>query len=247
MAANTTSLVLRALGYGGSWSEGDSSGGLGSKKFRELVSWVEDTKIRLHKVEEREALRDHGSSTWTRTFEAYLEALECPYKAEDAGALDWVLNYALSLEYRDNANKLNMLTLDDPPAPGLGKGGAEKPFPDVGSRACRDLVEEMARTLDLPKEGVTTEALLERVRASVDPLVRAAEARNGVGAQIDLCSLPLGFTTGDEAVDSAALVLRSLYIQDLRGLQTTIDETVVGVQEYTANPKTDSKLGKVGR
>lgn len=34
--------------------------------------------------------------------------------------------------------------------------------------------------------------------------------------------------------------------QSLRQLQTTINETIVGVQQITADPRTDSKLGKVG-
>jgi hypothetical protein len=50
----------------------------------------------------------------------------------------------------------------------------------------------------------------------------------------------------DGAVDAAARVLRMLYIRDLRGLQSAVDEAIVAVQELTADPKTDSALGKVG-
>ena len=38
-----------------------------------------------------------------------------------------------------------------------------------------------------------------------------------------------------------------MYIHDLRELQTKINECIVAVQTITANPKTDTKLGKVGR
>lgn len=37
-----------------------------------------------------------------------------------------------------------------------------------------------------------------------------------------------------------------LYIQDLRELQTKANELIVACQSLTANPKTDTKLGKVG-
>jgi len=57
----------------------------------------------------------------------------------------------------------------------------------------------------------------------------------------------LGFDTGDKDVNEAAKILRLLHIQDLRSLQTKINECIVAIQTITANPKTDTRLGKVGR
>jgi RLL motif-containing protein 1 len=42
-------------------------------------------------------------------------------------------------------------------------------------------------------------------------------------------------------------VLRLLYIRELRDLQNSANEAIVAVQALTADPKTDTKLGKVGR
>jgi len=56
-----------------------------------------------------------------------------------------------------------------------------------------------------------------------------------------------GFDTGDYVLNHAAKILRLLYIHDLRDLQTRINECIVAVQSVTANPKTDTKLGKVGK
>lgn len=42
-------------------------------------------------------------------------------------------------------------------------------------------------------------------------------------------------------------VLKLLFVQDLRELQTKINEALVAVQTVTADPRTDTKLGKVGR
>lgn len=54
------------------------------------------------------------------------------------------------------------------------------------------------------------------------------------------------FAFADTDLDDAAKILRLLQIHSVRHLQTTINETIVAVQELTANPKTDTKLGKVG-
>jgi len=44
----------------------------------------------------------------------------------------------------------------------------------------------------------------------------------------------------------AAKILRLLHIRELRELQTLANEAIIAVQKLTANPKTDTKLGKVG-
>lgn len=51
----------------------------------------------------------------------------------------------------------------------------------------------------------------------------------------------------DNGANQAARVLRLLFVQDIRELQTRINEAIVAVQKITANPKTDTSLGKVGR
>ncbi|KAF5828964.1 putative carnitine deficiency-associated protein-domain-containing protein [Dunaliella salina] len=61
-----------------------------------------------------------------------------------------------------------------------------------------------------------------------------------------LRELPLGFATGVPALDDACRVLRLLHVRDLRSLQSSIDDAIVSVQEFVANPRTDSSLGKIG-
>lgn len=48
-------------------------------------------------------------------------------------------------------------------------------------------------------------------------------------------------------IQQPADVLKLLFIQDLRDLQTKINEALVAVQTVTADPRTDTKLGRVGR
>lgn len=54
------------------------------------------------------------------------------------------------------------------------------------------------------------------------------------------------FAFDDPNLDEAAKILRLLQVHSTRHVQTAINEAIVSVQEITANPKTDTKLGKVG-
>lgn len=51
----------------------------------------------------------------------------------------------------------------------------------------------------------------------------------------------------DATLNEAARILRLLHIEELRELQTRINEAIVAVQAVIADPKTDHRLGKVGR
>lgn len=55
-----------------------------------------------------------------------------------------------------------------------------------------------------------------------------------------------GMNIPNEDIEHAARILRLLQLQSIRELQTVINETIVTVQNLTADPKTDVGLGKVG-
>ena len=69
----------------------------------------------------------------------------------------------------------------------------------------------------------------------------------GGEAPFDRASFPLGFRTGHPMLDDAATVLKMLYVGQLRELQNNVNKIIVTAQEFTANPKTDARLGQVGR
>ena len=79
----------------------------------------------------------------------------------------------------------------------------------------------------------------------VGVLPSAAVFRQGTAFPLE--SADLGFDTGDPVLNLAARVLRLLYIRDLRHLQTACNEALVAVQNLIADPRTDTRLGKVGR
>jgi hypothetical protein len=49
-----------------------------------------------------------------------------------------------------------------------------------------------------------------------------------------------------EIVETPNDVLNLLFLNELRSLQTSINESLVSIQKITADPKTDTALGKVG-
>ena len=94
-----------------------------------------------------------------------------------------------------------------------------------------------------------------------DPLVRLEacqkllNTRIGMKQQtvdsfnVSLQDHDFGFTdkSMDPVLKDAAKILRMVHLKHLRNLQSDINNTIELVQSVTANPKTDTKLGKVGR
>ena len=49
-----------------------------------------------------------------------------------------------------------------------------------------------------------------------------------------------------KSLNEAGKALRLLHVDELRLLQTQINEAIVAAQSQTADPKTDTTIGKVG-
>lgn len=156
---------------------------------------------------------------------------------------NWLLTAAVAYEYTDEAAAFNA-------AAARPAATREEQFAGVGTAEARAAAEALAAALEVPvREGATTEALLQGCARAAERLRAAGSSSSGsVSSDADpLKDYPLGFGTGDAAVDRAATALRCLFINDLRALQTAVDRLLVAVQERTANPRTDAKRGKVGR
>ncbi|CAH1262861.1 C14orf166 [Branchiostoma lanceolatum] len=75
-------------------------------QFRNMIVWLEDQKVRHYKIEDRANLRNIQSADWPIAFKQYLEELACPVNHGDKSAvMDWLLGYAVRLEYGDNVEK----------------------------------------------------------------------------------------------------------------------------------------------
>jgi len=92
--------------------------------------------------------------------------------------------------------------------------------------------------------ALTTAACL-RAFSLLSPQTRAAAA--AAAAADAPGSFPAGFAAPRPALARPAALLRACHVGRLRELQSRADAALVAAQEATANPRTDSKLGRVGR
>lgn len=226
------------------------------QQFTSLIVWLEDIKIRLYKIDDRKALRDTQNKNWSLAFKQYLKCLECPLDADNKEqVLDWLLGHAVRLEYSDKASEINKNWEEQKEKKKLSQETNE-PIETI-----RDLQADDPNL----KAGILSLAHLLKIPDHEDPLLRLHAVRSLIEHKLTeealatsskqkrteldskfLQNMKLGFDTGDSAVNEAAKILRLLHVSELRELQTSITQAIVAVQSHTANPKTDTKLGKVG-
>lgn len=107
-------------------------------------------------------------------------------------------------------------------------------------------VEKLAKRLDHPMHinpVLTLEASARLIYDKLRPDANNQPKPVGIAYPIKESEQ---FMFADKNIDEAAKILRLLQIQSVRQVQTSVNENIVAIQEITANPKTDSKLGKVG-
>lgn len=65
--------------------------------------WLEDQKIRHYKIEDRAGLRNIDAESWKEAYDSYQKDLVSPAsKGTPNEQLNWLLSYAVRLEYADN-------------------------------------------------------------------------------------------------------------------------------------------------
>jgi len=226
-------------------------------EYRSLVIWLEDQKIRHYKIDERAGLRDINSASWPTAFQQYLSGMACPssmMSGTPVEILDWLVGQAVKLEHADHADEYKKYTAEfvKQSRSTQPKLVSTNPLDNIDFNApeFKAGVESLADYLKVTKHPdhlITLQAICKLVstrfntKALQNPDLVVPE-----GPAFPFRERDLGFDTGEYVLNDAAKILRLLYIQDLRALQTKINESIVCVQAVTANPKTDTRLGKVG-
>lgn len=165
--------------------------------------------------------------------------------------LSWLLGYAVKLEYCDNADNFHItseIVLRESGKSIQPSIKADNFFDNMDFQSSDFVagVRKLASKLGIAHHPDHLKQLEAVYRIIEERLGPAASQRDIVDGP------PFPFQEGNDVVsddldlDYPIRILRLLQIQSLRELQTKINETIVSVQNLTANPKTDTKLGKVG-
>ena len=244
-------------------------------RLAHLAHWLEDRYIRQLSTEARGTLRAEQPAA-LRSYLEELGASADLLSALDAGGADervgaWLLSLALHYEYGDKKDAHEkaaaaasaassssgeaLLAADD--AEVLALAAALGVTPGASATDTLQAVVKAARQRPRPAPPPAPPPLK---RPALAPSASASASSSGATSaratresRVPLAGLgaeafPLGFETGGgEALDAAARVLRMLHVRRLRELQDGVNRAIVAMQEYTANPKTDSRLGRVGR
>jgi len=248
-------------------------GDLDETGFRNLVLWLENRKIRYYTEADRKGLQDVKGKGWDDALLKYMDELGAgkpSVKGDTAKhqVADWLASYAIGMEYSDRASKLSKIIAPrlapaaptHAPAAAAAPAQAKESLPeielDAESPEFVEALHKLAATLGVPEDD-SAEAMVRacagvlKRKLSAEALAKAGSSQGGGKSKrrkaFDVKDYPPGFDTGDEELNKAASLLRLLYVADLRKLQDEVNALISQMQEYTANPKTDSSLGKVGR
>lgn len=81
--------------------------------FASTVLWLEDQKIRHYRIEDREPLRNIDDFTaWSKAFEKYKVDIGAPKFETRIEDFQWILSFAVRLEYMDRADEYKNITSD---------------------------------------------------------------------------------------------------------------------------------------
>lgn len=123
--------------------------------FASTVLWLEDQKIRHYRIEDREPLRNIDDfAAWSKAFEKYKVDIGAPKFETRIEDFQWILSFAVRLEYMDRADEYKNITSDlvseakkatDPTT------SSKNPF-DAMDMKCEDFeqgVRKLARMLNI--------------------------------------------------------------------------------------------------
>lgn len=191
----------------------------------------------------------NDATQWEQAFEKYKHDLGCPEALKTQVEIaSWILGYAVKLEYGDRVDKFKSITVVKEEKTNAPVIKSTNPFDnlDFNSKDFESGVRNLALKFDMPYHPdhlVVLQGLSRLVKNNLS--IEALKEQIPTGQPYPIYEGE-GFEYENQDMEKAARILRLLQIQSLRQLQTVVNETIVSVQNLTADPRTDTKLGKVG-
>lgn len=233
---------LNALGY----PEIDQIS-LSGPSYCKVILWLEEEKIRLYAKNDRRVLRDFNKAwyehvqTYCKDLDVEAEGLHESNTKVKLKVLNALTGLAVLDVYRDHM-EAEQLSIVPQSKPHLSA--------DERNRKLEDMMLPLNKLLgcfnlpQLPHDSgdATIIAGLKCIHARICP------PRKGDSHQtLDINKLPVAVAVDDPELKRAAVILRMLHGIELRGLQVNINTVINELQQLTADPKTDARLGRVGR
>ena len=236
------------------------------QQFRQVVNWLEASKLRTAKGF---TLKDTYAANWDDLYRQYLKDINCPLEWYTSGTgfnsntLTWLVGQAIKLQYSVKAKELNdkssalMMISDGGTCPSKKmKTVSSNPIENLDFQST-DFREGVRRLADLlkvtqshPDHLVTLEACCKIIRTRLNQknIRNSAKLASEPGESFELKDHDFGVPPDieDPVLKEAVKILRLIHLNNLRDLQSDINATIETVQAATADPKTDTRLGKVG-
>ncbi|CAH1162939.1 unnamed protein product [Phaedon cochleariae] len=221
--------------------------------FRKVIAWTEMNRIQRAPPNIVNILKNINARDWQEVYTDYKDRMGCPALSSKLEELHWLLGYAVQLETQKNRNVYLKHAVENLQSTNVVPSVVAENLLDKLDFRCKEFadgINELAKTLKTaphPDPFVTLKAVRKVITKRLAPDC-VANPQNYIltGTPFPIQDADLGFDLNNATLNQAAKILRMLYIQDLRDLQTKANELIVAVQGVTANPKTDTKLGQVG-
>jgi len=217
---------------------------LSGEAYCKIILWLEEEKIRFYEPKNRKGLRDFGDN-WFKHVNTYAKELGLPADSlsdkelpAKLRVLNSLANLAIHDVYKDRAEAQEVKLI----APAKPVAGTE------GKQQLGELVPELNKLLEqysLPK--LQADAIDTDIVAALRCIKTRVCQKGKATVDLDLSELPIMVEAEDPEVRRAAGVLRLLHNIEMGQLQVNVNQVLNELQQLTANPKTDSKLGRVGQ
>tara|TARA_B100000780_G_C21122591_1_gene454884 strand:- start:3418 stop:4164 length:747 start_codon:yes stop_codon:yes gene_type:complete len=223
-----------------------------TREYRSYVSFLEHRIIRFHPAAKRPICNNTIATTeWLVIFQKYLTDIGCPItilKESFDVKLQWLSGNAMSLYFEDLPKNQQIPSEKETKETKETKEITTEtteidPNAAKFDNELRGLADAMQMQISTtPFDYMQRLSVVHKLEGSIQRLAAQSHTSTEV-----ITNLTSGLHVESDHVEKAAVVMRMLHCEELRIVQNQINSILETAQEFVSNPKTDSKLGRVGR